>query len=238
MAILSPKGPDKQAVEQMFNEIARSYDLINTLLSFGTDSRWRKRLVGMVAEGGAKEILDLAAGTGEVTVRLAEVLSESRITAADLSEGMLGVAKRKIDCAGVGERVEVVVADAEAMPFEDGRFDCATLVFGIRNFSAPVAALNELARVTKEGATVYIMEFGTPRKGLFGLCYSIYQHHIMPFVGGLLSGKWRAYRYLPASIGSFERRVDVAAEMVEAGFREVTTTNLTGGIAKLYIGKR
>lgn len=238
MAILSPKGPNKEAVEQMFNEIARSYDRINSLLSFGTDSRWRRRLVRMVSEGAPKEILDLAAGTGEVTVRLAEALPESHITAADLSEGMLGVAQRKIDRVGVGARVEVVVADAEALPFGDAKFDCATLVFGIRNFSAPATALNELARVTKEGARVYIMEFGMPRKGLWGWCYGIYQHHVMPFVGGLLSGKWRAYRYLPASIGAFAQRVDVAAQMVEAGFSEVTTTNLTGGIAKLYIGTK
>ena len=238
MTTHSPQGPNKEAVERMFNEIARSYDRINTLLSFGTDKRWRRMLVEMVAEGGAREILDLAAGTGEVTVGLAEALPESHITAADLSEGMLGVARRKIERAGVGERVDVVVADAEALPFEDEVFDCVTLVFGIRNFSAPVAALGELYRTTKKGAKVYIMEFGTPHKGFFGWLYRLYQHYVMPFVGGLLSGKWRAYRYLPASINAFSQRVDVAALMEREGFVGVTTTPLTGGIAKLYIGEK
>lgn len=238
MATLTPKGPNKEAVERMFNEIARSYDSINTLLSFGTDDRWRKRLVGLIAERGAKEILDLAAGTGEVTVGLAKALPESHITAADLSEGMLGVARRKLEQRGLGGRVDVVVADAEALPFEDEKFDCVSLVFGIRNFSAPAEAVGELFRTTKSGAAVYIMEFGTPHKGLFGWCYRLYQRHIMPFVGGLLSGKWRAYRYLPASINAFSERVDVAQLLTNAGFCEVTTTPLTGGIAKLYIAHK
>ena len=238
MATPTPKGPNKEAVERMFNEIARSYDSINTLLSFGTDGRWRKKLVGLIAERGAKEILDLAAGTGEVTVGLAEALPESHITAADLSEGMLGVARHKLEQRGLGKRVDVVVADAETLPFNDEVFDCVSLVFGIRNFSAPTEAVGELFRTTKSGAVVYIMEFGTPRKGLFGWCYRLYQRHIMPFVGGVLSGKWQAYRYLPASINAFSERVDVAQLLSNAGFRDVTTTPLTGGIAKLYIAHK
>ncbi len=222
----------------MFNEIARSYDRINTLLSFGTDDRWRRKLVGMVAKSGAQEILDLAAGTGEVTIGLAKKLPQSHITAADLSEGMLSVAKRKLEREGLDKRVDVVVADAESLPFEDESFDCATLVFGIRNFSAPATALNELYRVTQSGATVYIMEFGTPRKGLWRWCYQLYQRHVMPFVGGLLSGKWQAYRYLPTSIDSFSKRVDVATLMESAGFRDAQTLPLTGGIAKLYVAHK
>lgn len=234
----STQGPDKAAVERMFNEIARSYDRINTLLSFGTDRRWRKGLVKLVEEGRHSEILDLAAGTGEVSLLLAKRLPNSHITAADLSEGMLGVARRKIERKGVGERVTTVVADAEALPFEDEMFDCVTLVFGIRNFSSPDVALGELFRTTKGGAKVYIMEFGMPKGRLFGWFYRLYQRCVMPFVGGLLSGKWRAYRYLPTSIAAFERRVDVAELMAEAGFVEVRTDELTRGIARLYSAQK
>lgn len=238
METLTPKGPNKQAVEEMFDNIARSYDAINTLLSFGVDGRWRRGLIKRVAAQGPVEILDLAAGTGEMTVGLAKALPSGHITAADLSEGMLGVAAKKIARQGLQQRVSLCVADAEALPFEDERFDCATLVFGIRNFSAPARALEELYRTCKSGAVVYIMEFGKPSKGLFATLYRLYQHTVMPFVGGLLSGKWRAYRYLPASIESFASRVDVAGLMSQAGFRQVTTTLLTRGVAKLYIGQK
>lgn len=234
----NPQGPNKEAVGTMFNEIARSYDRINTLLSFGTDRRWRKGLIESVAECAPREILDLAAGTGEISIGLAKALPHSHITAADLSEGMLSVASRKIAGQGLEERVDVVVADAEALPFEDERFDCVTLVFGIRNFSAPARAMEELYRTTRSGAEVNIMEFGKPEGAIFGWLYRLYQRTVMPFVGGLLSGKWRAYRYLPTSIGAFAERVDVAALMRQAGFRDVTTKNLTRGIAKLYVGHK
>lgn len=238
METQNPQGPNKQAVGTMFNEIARSYDRINTLLSFGTDRRWRKGLIRDIAASGAKEILDLAAGTGEVTVGLAQALPESHITAADLSEGMLAVASGKIEKLGLQERVDVVVADAEALPFEDERFDCVSLVFGIRNFSAPARAMEELYRTTKSGAVVNIMEFGQPQGAIFGALYRLYQRCFMPIMGGLLSGKWRAYRYLPSSIEAFAQRVDVAALMSQAGFRNVTTKSLTRGIAKLYVGQK
>lgn len=234
----NPQGPNKEAVGTMFNEIARSYDAINSLLSFGTDSKWRRGLIRDVAESGAKDILDLAAGTGEMSIGLAKALRHSHITAADLSEGMLSVASKKIAKQGLEERVEVVVADAEALPFEDERFDAVTLVFGIRNFSAPARAVEELYRTTKSGGVVHIMEFGEPKGAIFSALYHLYQRTIMPFVGGLLSGKWRAYRYLPSSIKAFSERVDVAALMSQSGFKSVTTQSLTRGIAKLYVGHK
>lgn len=218
----------------MFNNIATSYDPINTLLSFGTDHRWRKRLVERVAKECPRKILDLAAGTGEVTIRLANATKGTKIVAADLSEGMLAIAKSKIERKGLSERIEVVVADAEALPFDDEVFDAVTLSFGIRNFSAPATAISELYRVTSVGATIRIMEFGMPKGRMLRWCYRLYQRHIMPFVGGLLSGKWSAYRYLPASIQAFDRQVDVAQLLAEAGFKEITTEPLSGGIAYLY----
>lgn len=234
----NPKGPNKDAVERMFNDIARTYDPINTLLSFGIDRRWRKKLVRRVAECGASEILDLAAGTGEVTLELTQEILTARITAADLSEGMLDVAKHKLERKGLNRKVEFVVADAESLPFEDERFDCVTLSFGIRNFSAPAAAIAELYRTTSRGATIRIMEFGMPRGRLFGWFYRLYQQYVMPTIGGLLSGKWSAYRYLPASIRAFDRQVNVAQLLSEAGFGSVTTEPLSHGIAYLYTAKK
>ena len=230
----SPQGPDKRAVNQMFDTIAPSYDPINTLLSFGIDRSWRRRVVGRVVAERPRRVLDLAAGTGEITLPLAKGLPESRITAADLSEGMLSVARRKLVRKGLEQRVDIVVADAEALPFDDESFDSVTLVFGIRNFTAPATALAELYRTTTHGAVVRIMEFGMPQSKILGALYRFYSRWVMPFVGGLFSGKWRAYRYLPTSIAAFERRVDVARLLSEAGFAEVTTENLSGGIAKLY----
>lgn len=231
---LSTQGPNKRAVNEMFDTIATSYDPINTLLSFGIDRSWRRRVVGRVVAEKPQRVLDLAAGTGEITLPLAQRLPESHITAADLSEGMLAVAKRKLERKGVAERVNIVVADAEALPFEDESFDSVTLVFGIRNFTAPATALAELYRTTSRGAVVRIMEFGMPQSRVLGALYHFYSRWVMPFVGGILSGKWRAYRYLPTSIAAFEQRVDVARLLEEAGFGEVTTQNLSGGIAKLY----
>lgn len=234
----NPKGPDKGAVRRMFDKIAPSYDPINSLLSFGTDHRWRRLLVARVAQDHPDKVLDLAAGTGEVTIRLAEALEGAHIVAADLSEGMLTIARGKVERKGLQSRVSLVVADAEALPFADGEFDTVTLSFGIRNFSAPATAVAELYRTTRAGATVRIMEFGMPKGRVFGCLYRFYQRWVMPFVGGLLSGKWSAYRYLPASIEAFDRRVDVAALLAEAGFVEVTSEPLTRGIARLYSAKK
>lgn len=192
----------------------------------------------LVAESGATEILDLAAGTGEVTIELAKRVPAAHITAADLSEGMLAVARKKLERKGMAKRVDVVVADAESLPFQDEQFDCVTLSFGIRNFSAPATAIAELYRTTSTGATILIMEFGMPRGRMFGWLYRLYQRYIMPFVGGLLSGKWSAYRYLPASIQAFDRQVDVARLLSEAGFHSVTTEPLSRGIAYLYTAKK
>lgn len=234
MANSEQHSESKRQTRNMFNRIAPSYDRINTILSFGADKRWRKRFVAMAAEQAPSTILDMATGTGEVAVALAHKLPECKITGADLSKQMLAEAVLKIEQQGLGDRITLVEADVEQLPWADESFDLTTVAFGVRNFPSQAKALGELYRTLRSGGELLVVEFSEPRNRLFGAIYRLYRRYWMPWLGGLLSGDRNAYTYLPASIAKYCATVDFRAELTKAGFRLHRDTRLTGGIATIY----
>lgn len=211
----------------MFASIARRYDLANHVLSCGCDFLWRKRAARIVTAWKPKNVVDLAAGTGDLTLALEKALPKSKIVAADFSEEMLAVAKIK------GVR-QAVAADALALPFSDGSFDCLTIAFGLRNIKDWGVALREMARVLKANGHLLVMEFSLPRMSIFRALYRFYLHQLVPILGSLLTGKKSAYDYLGDSIEQFPGG-ETMLRLIEAnGFRDATAEPLTGGIVTIY----
>jgi demethylmenaquinone methyltransferase/2-methoxy-6-polyprenyl-1,4-benzoquinol methylase len=211
----------------MFGSIARRYDLANHVLSCGCDFLWRKRAAGIVAGWSPRKIVDLAAGTGDLTLALEKALPQSEIVAADFSEEMLAVATMK------GVR-RVVTADALALPFGDRSIDCLTIAFGLRNINDWSAALREMARALAANGHLLVMEFSLPRMSILRAAYRFYLHRLVPVVGSLLTGKKSAYDYLGDSIEQFPGG-EAMLRLIEAnGFRNASAEPLTGGIVTIY----
>jgi demethylmenaquinone methyltransferase/2-methoxy-6-polyprenyl-1,4-benzoquinol methylase len=228
---ISPEDRSPEAVRAMFGSIARRYDLANHVLSCGCDFLWRRRAAQIVAGWNPKKLVDLAAGTGDLTLELEKALPESEIVATDFSEEMLSVAKMK------GVR-QVVTADALALPFPDGSFDCLTIAFGLRNTKNSGAALREMARVLIANGHLLVMEFSLPRMSLLRALYRFYLHRLVPILGSLLTGKKAAYDYLGDSIEQFPGG-EALLRLIEAnGFRNATAEPLAGGIVTIYTAEK
>jgi demethylmenaquinone methyltransferase/2-methoxy-6-polyprenyl-1,4-benzoquinol methylase len=211
----------------MFGGIARRYDLANHLLSCGWDFQWRKRAARIVADWNPNAIVDLAAGTGDLTLALEKALPHSEVVAADFSVEMLTVAKEK------GVR-RVVAADALALPFADRSFDCLTIAFGLRNINDWSAALREMARVLTGNGHLLVMEFSLPSMSILRSVYRFYLHRVMPTFGAFLTQKKNAYDYLGESIERFPSGAELLRLIEESGFRDVVSEPLTGGIVTIY----
>jgi len=231
--------PSRQQVWEMFDRIAPRYDLLNRLLSFRRDVAWRKRMSKQIPTGKSLRLLDLATGTADQIISLMQ--SNTEITSAvgvDMSEGMLSFGGEKISRLKWDDRVILRRGDAMRVPESDQAFDVATMSFGIRNVINVTEALREVRRVLKPGGRALILEFSTPSNPLFRPLYLLYLRHILPVLGGLLSGDRTAYRYLNRTIESFPSGKDFCAIMQTAGFENVKAIPLTLGIASIYQGDR
>jgi demethylmenaquinone methyltransferase/2-methoxy-6-polyprenyl-1,4-benzoquinol methylase len=228
---ISPEDRTPEAVRAMFGSIARRYDLANHVLSCGCDFLWRKRAAEVVRGWNPKNVVDLAAGTGDLTLAVEKALPDSEIVAADFSEEMLAIAKLK------GVR-RVVTADALALPFDDCSFDCVTIAFGLRNIKDWSGALREMARVLRDKGNLLIMEFSLPQMLILRAIYRFYLHGVLPIFGSLLTGKKAAYDYLGESIEEFPGG-DKLLRLIEAnGFRSAAAEPLSGGIVTIYTSEK
>lgn len=233
-------GDKGEQVEMMFDSIAPAYDFMNTAMTFGLHRRWRDKALRMVCEAlgghGSPRVLDLACGTGDVTLRLAEMLPGARVTGADLSAGMLEVARRKLQRAdrGVGARVSFSQADALRMPFADGEFDAVTIAYGVRNFGDLRAGYAEMRRVLRPGGLLCVIELCEPRNPLMRLGYKFYSRCLIPFAGRLVSKDPRAYTYLPQSIAACPQRSEMTALMTRAGYECASHRVLFPGVCAIY----
>jgi demethylmenaquinone methyltransferase/2-methoxy-6-polyprenyl-1,4-benzoquinol methylase len=235
MANLTAKG---RAIRQMFDEIAPRYDLLNRLLSFGVDRRWRRVAVRQLAIPPDGRVLDVATGTGDVALEIARQTAPSvRIIGADFTQGMLVRGREKVAASLWYDRIGLVNAPCEALPHPDGTFDGVTIAFGIRNVVDRERGLREMTRVLKPGGRVVILEFATPRSWLFRSVYLFYFHQLLPRLGGLLSRR-SAYQYLPESVQEFPDRQTFLAMMAAAGLTALRHIDLTGGIAVIYVGEK
>jgi len=232
---LSDKG---RGIREMFDAIAPRYDLLNRLLSFGIDRRWRTFAVGQLQIPPGGMVLDVATGTGDVALEIASRTPGSvRIVGEDFTQGMLLQGMGKIAQSPYRDRILLVNAPCESMPHPAGIFDGVTIAFGIRNVVDRLAGLREMCRVLKPGGRAVILEFSNPRSRLFKALYYFYFRRILPFLGGLIS-KRSAYQYLPDSVLEFPDQETFKALMDEAGFVELKHFDLTFGIATVYVGTR
>jgi demethylmenaquinone methyltransferase/2-methoxy-6-polyprenyl-1,4-benzoquinol methylase len=225
-----------QWVRGMFGRIAPRYDLLNHLLSFNLDRRWRARTVSRVTEildRPDAQVLDLCCGTGDVALAL-ETRAGRPLLGSDFCHPMLVEARRKI--AGQGFRTPVFEADALALPLPGGSLDLITVAFGFRNLANYQNGLEEMLRVLKPGGVAAILEFSQPTNGAFRALYGFFSTRVLPRVGGLVSGSPEAYSYLPESIRKFPGAEQLANEMRRAGFAHVDFERMTGGAVALHLG--
>ena len=232
----TPGAPERAAVRSMFDRIAPRYDLLNRLLSGGTDVRWRRRAVAFLDLPPGARVLDLCTGTADLLLEALRSGGARGGLGVDLSHQMLVRGKQKLAAAGA-EGTAVAGGDAERLPVRDGSFDGALVAFGIRNVGDPLAALREVHRALRPGGRFVVLEFQTPR-GPLGAAYKLYFRHVLPRVGGLVSGDRSAYAYLPASVARFPEPEAFAALMQQAGFGDVRHERLTLGIAWLHRGEK
>ena len=226
--------PDGATIQRMFAEVAPGYDRANRALSLGIDVCWRRRTVRTVDVKSGERGLDVCAGTGDLSLALQR--AGGQVIGADFCAPMLVRANAKTACCPDGPRF--LAADALALPFADASFDFATVAFGIRNVSDPLAALREMARVVRPGGRVVVLEFTRPRVPLLGAAYRFYFRRILPKLGAWISGvRNDAYRYLHDSVMAFPEREQFLALMREAGLGSPKLQLLTGGIAAIYRGE-
>jgi demethylmenaquinone methyltransferase / 2-methoxy-6-polyprenyl-1,4-benzoquinol methylase len=215
----------------MFDRIARRYDLVNTVLSGGTDSGWRRRAAkstGLVAGGSA---LDVACGSGKLTAQLARIAGEGgRVVGLDFSPQMLEVARR--DHPGL----EFIEGDALNLPFDDASFDVSTIAFGLRNLADPIRGLREMLRVVRRRAVV--LEFVRPPQGPVGSAYRLYLKAFLPAIGGAISGQPSAYRYLSDTVDSYRTPDELRAMASAAGWKNVRYTGLAMGTVGIVAGDK
>ena len=224
-------------VRAMFSDIAPRYDLLNHLLSFNIDRRWRRRAIRALQweRDPTGLYLDLCAGTLDVAVELARRAGfAGRVVAADFALPMLVRGKPKID----GLAVHPVAADALRLPLADGSCSGAIVAFGIRNVAGLDDGLREVARVLRPGGTFVILDFTTPPNPVIRWGYHLYSHRILPRIGGLLSGNRAAYRYLPESVAHFPLAAPLADRMRAAGFGRVQWHTLTLGVVAIHVATR
>lgn len=241
----TPGAPEKAAVRSMFDRIAPRYDLLNRLLSAGVDVRWRRKAVDTldldvdvdIGQTGSARILDLCTGTADLLIEALGRDPRLRGLGADLSPQMLIRGLRKLERRGMASRSTLACADAERLPLRGALFDGALVSFGIRNIGDRERALHEMIRVLRPGGRLVVLEFGVPR-GLLGTLYRFYFGHLVPWIGGIISGDPGAYSYLPASVAVFPTPQAFGALMEKAGFVAVSWKPLTGGIANLHRGDK
>lgn len=231
-------GAAKRAyVRAAFEQIAPRYDLLNHLLSLNVDRWWRRRALRALEWTRAPEgrYLDLCAGTLDVGAQLSRQRGfRGLVVGADFAIPMLRAGAGKADARVVAP----VAADAQQLPLRDGSMDGATVAFGIRNVASLDAALHEVHRVLAPGARFVILEFTTPRSAVVRAVYHLYFHHLLPFIGGMISGHRSAYRYLPQSVAHFPAAPELARRMTDAGFVDVRWTSLSLGIAAIHSARR
>jgi demethylmenaquinone methyltransferase/2-methoxy-6-polyprenyl-1,4-benzoquinol methylase len=231
--------PRKEKVQEMFDHIAPTYDKLNHIMSLNVDKGWRRHALREIVDGTPQRILDVACGTGDSTIAIAKAAAEgSKVIGADISEGMMALVKGKAEKAGAGDRIELQVADGEALPYGDGTFDRVACAFGIRNFEHKEKGLQEFLRVLKPGGKAVILELSVPQNRVVRWCYDLYFTRLLPRIGGALSGDKAAYRYLPASVHRFPPPKDFCRMMEAAGFRTVRCRTFTFGLCRMFTGVR
>ncbi|MFK5982558.1 MAG: bifunctional demethylmenaquinone methyltransferase/2-methoxy-6-polyprenyl-1,4-benzoquinol methylase UbiE [Flavobacteriaceae bacterium] len=224
----------KEQVEKMFDTISGNYDGLNRVISFGTDIKWRKKVVASIKDHQADSILDIATGTGDLAIKYAEKTNASKIIGLDISEGMLSVARKKVAGTDLESKVEFIKGDSEALPFEDNSFDAISVSFGIRNFENLEKGLSEILRVLKPKGLFIILETSVPTKFPFKQGYHFHSKVLLPIIGKLFSKDKIAYSYLSESAAAFPFGKKLNNILQKIGFISVENNPQTFGVATIY----
>jgi len=234
---LAPGQPSAERTKRIFANIAPSYTLFNTLSTVGLDHWWRHRAVRLAALTPQSEVLDLAAGTGDLTLALARQGRPRSILATDLVPEMLEVGRRQIAKYHGCTIINFTVVDAQDLPFADASFDTVTVAFGVRNMPDRAANFSEVRRVLRPGGRYVVLEFSQPSLGPLRPLYEFYLNRIIPLLGFLVTRDRASYEYLKESILGFPAHDVLAGELKAAGFRSVTWERLTFGTVAVHVAE-
>ncbi len=219
----------------MFSAISGRYDLLNKILSFGCDRRWRRAAVRSITVRKGGTHLDLACGTGDVALEIVGQIEGATVLGADISLSMVEKAVEKVRDRGKEADISFFTCAGESLPLKECSIDSVSIAFGIRNVVDRERALREMARVLRKGGESVILEFSLPERSIFRKCYLFYFKGLLPFLGGIFSDR-KAYRYLPDSVLEFSTREDFIKMMEKNGFTDVSAKDLSLGIVTLYRG--
>ena len=234
-----PEDQKVRMVGGVFDSVASRYDLMNDLMSGGVHRIWKRVAIELSGVRPGQQVLDVAGGTGDLTLRFArEVGPSGRVVLSDINAAMLGTGRDRLLDQGVCGNVDFALADAEALPFRDSSFDCVTIAFGLRNVTRKDRALASMLRVLKPGGRLLVLEFSRPTSELLGKLYDAYSFGVIPKIGRLVAGDEDSYRYLAESIRMHPDQETLRDMMEDAGFERCDYHNLTGGIVAIHRGFR
>jgi len=225
-------------VGEVFTSVARRYDIMNDLMSFGVHRLWKRHFVSTSGVRTGDVVLDLAGGTGDIAALLLPKVGDGRVVIADINGDMLRVGRDRLIDRGMLRGLDYAQVDAEALPFPDQSFDCVTMAFGLRNVTRKQKALGEIHRVLKPGGRALILEFSTVREPLLKPLYDFHSFSVLPRIGKLVAGDDSSYRYLSESIRKHPDQATLKAMMEEAGLARVDVRNLSAGIVAIHRGYR
>lgn len=230
----SDSGDKGTQVEQMFDNIAPSYDKLNHRLSWNIDRGWRRKAIRQLAAKRPQRLLDIATGTGDFAIMAATMLKPQSIIGADISEGMMAIGREKVSGLGLQDIVTFDRQDCMNLQYADGTFDAVTAAFGIRNFPDLDRGLKEICRVLKTGGQLSIVELTTPVTFPMRQLFRIYSHTVLPAYGRMISHDTAAYSYLTKTIEAFPQGEQMMDILKKAGFAETGFKRLTCGICTMY----
>jgi demethylmenaquinone methyltransferase/2-methoxy-6-polyprenyl-1,4-benzoquinol methylase len=233
------KKRNAQKVEQMFSGIARRYDLLNHVLSFGLDFGWRRRVALETKKVDCKKILDVCTGTGDMAIELCRSWKgNTRIEGLDFSSELINLGREKVRKAHCEDKITFIEGNAENLPYDDNQFDAITITFGLRNINDRLKALREFCRVTRHGGCFICLEFSQPVIPLFARIYFFYISKLAPLISSLAGSDPAAYKYLGNTIKEFPIPSELAHLIESAGWKDVNFQTLTGGIVTIHRGTK
>jgi demethylmenaquinone methyltransferase/2-methoxy-6-polyprenyl-1,4-benzoquinol methylase len=232
-------GEKARLVRGVFDSVAERYDLMNDLMSLGVHRLWKREFVATAGIGPGDQVLDLAGGTGDIALLLSpRVGATGRVVLSDINQAMLDVGRRRLEDRGVIGNIDYTLADAEALPFEDQRFDAVTIAFGLRNVTDKPVALREMRRVLKPGGGAHILEFSQVRSAPLRKLYDGYSFALLPLMGRFVARDPDSYQYLAESIRKHPTQSELADMLRQAGFEQVHYRNLFNGMVAIHRGRR
>lgn len=229
---------DNEHIALMFNDIAPTYDKLNHILSLNVDKSWRRKAVRYLKKAvSAVEnplILDVACGTADSTIKIAEKIINSKVYGVDISEKMLEIGKEKVEKEGLSDRIYFSISRAESLDFQDDTFDAVMVAFGVRNFSDREQGLKEILRVLKPNGTLIVLELSEPQNVIVRWFYNLYFKNVLPLIGKRVSGNSNAYRYLQQTVEKFPMPMEFMSMLKSIGYQEVKHKALSLGLCRIY----